>query len=69
MAMPSLSDQIFESYARHGSLWSESFTLRSLVFGRWDGSLILGFVVRPLGLVPIQETQVCAYMIARLDEA
>ena len=25
-------------------------------------------VVRPLGLVPIQETQVCAYMIARLDE-
>ena len=25
--------------------------------------------VRPLGLVPIQETQFCAYMIARLDEA
>jgi hypothetical protein len=24
-------------------------------------------VVRPLGLEPIQETQVCAYMIARLD--
>ncbi len=24
--------------------------------------------VRPLGLVPIQETQACAYMIARLDD-